>query len=83
MINIFSVSSDYNRTPLDYPPCGEPAYPRYYVRTAPNDDYRPLKEDEIFPEDLKFFKQKIFIAGAKWSEQQGKFAMLIACKLPV
>ncbi|WNE40168.1 MAG: hypothetical protein GBAus27B_000235 [Mycoplasmataceae bacterium] len=81
MTNLFYVAVDYQRIPLEYS-CGEPTYPHYYVRVAPNDDYRPLKIEEIHQEDLKLFKHKVFMAGAKWSEQQGKLAITLARKLP-
>ncbi|WNE40202.1 MAG: hypothetical protein GBAus27B_000269 [Mycoplasmataceae bacterium] len=93
MTELFAVAPDYQRIPLEHTPLeitpemialgyDNAAYPRYYVRVAPQQDYRPLKAEEIHEEDLRLFKHKVFMAGAKWSEQQGKLAIKIARKLP-
>ena len=79
MTTIFWVAPDYNRTIITLPslPATEgekkegfelsPRYPRYYVSPAPH-NYRPLKDEEIQPEDLQMFQPKLQILSASFSE---------------
>ena len=81
MMNLFLVAPDYNRTIITYPPLpaeeGErrigmewsPHYPRYYVSPAPNSNYRPLQTEEIQPEDIKMFQQKLQVLRSPFNQR--------------